>query len=147
VSSWASAVSAVVGGLIGMVGTLLGARLQFKEAARVRAEQHEHEDTYRLHRDRMDAYVEFYLAFGSLRKAATGNVDEAALMDARNEIWAWYTCILLLGERQVLDITKEILAFATEVAYDSDKYDDEALRVLSMRFQEVARRDLVGTAG
>ncbi len=58
-----------LGGVLGIMGTLLASQWQARNAKQVRAEQYTREDRYRLATNRIDAYTAFYRAAGRARSA------------------------------------------------------------------------------
>lgn len=128
--SWIALLSAIFGGLIGVSGTLLGSRMQLKEARRGRNEQYAREDKFRLHRDRLEAYSDFYVAAGNARASMASHKAGTAGADARNEVWRAFIRVLLIGNRTVLDAATAILVHVTEVVFQEARFDDGQYRVL-----------------
>ena len=144
-SAWIPVVSVAVGGLIGVLGTLLGVRLQIKEAARARVEQYTREDRYRLNRDRIDAYASFDRAMGHARNVmSSSKAEQSVLVDARDEVWARYSLVMLVGEQQVIGVVKEMMAYVNEVLDRSRKFDAIECLALVRQFRAAARGDLIG---
>jgi hypothetical protein len=143
-ATWDSMLSAALGGLIGVTGTVLGSRMQAREAGRVRAEQHDREDRFRLHKERIDAYSAFYIAAGHARRVLSGQPSGTMAADVRAEVWHAYTRVLLVGHRRVLDVADEILVYTTAVAFKGVSFDLDQYRGLISRLQHATRLDLIG---
>ena len=141
-TTWISVVSGALGGVIGVLGTLLGARLQFKEAARVRTEQYRREDRFRLHKERIDAYADFYISAGIARRAMASGAEQRKLSQARNRLWRAFARVLLVGEEEVLRSARPILTYVSDVAYEGVKFDADRYRELIAGFQRSARGDV-----
>jgi hypothetical protein len=134
-----------LGGVIAGLGTWLGARLQHKEAGRVRKEQYDREDSYRLHSDRVKAYCDLYLAAGKIRSALTWeSATQEIVRQARNAYWAEFAKVSLLGENVVVGAAEEILQYVDGVIEKSQAFDSDGFRRLAKGFLAAARLDLVG---
>jgi hypothetical protein len=137
-----SLLSAGVGGLIGTTGTLLAWRTQAKEARRIREEQYDREDRFRLHKERVEAYSAFYVAAGHARRTLRSDPTEESAMEARAEVWHKFTRVLLVGDRPVLDAASDILAYVTAVAHEGRRFDVDHYSELIWRLQATARADI-----
>ena len=148
---WQSALLAVLGGTLTMLGTWSGARWQAREARAARQEQLAREDRYRLYERRIEGYSAFYHAVSRSRGAFSGHtVDEdtspAQAADAsRSELIRRYITLVLIADDEVKQAASALLGLVTDVAYngvdpDLDRYD-EAIQA----FANAARQDLVRT--
>jgi hypothetical protein len=142
--SWlAPLLSALLGGTIGVIGTLLGARTQIKEARQVRAEEYARDDKFRLHKERLEAYSEFYIAAGHGRRILIQDDPAKDDMKAvRSECWHAYTKIVLVGDDAVLEVSGEILSHVTDVAFNKLTFDREYYKSLIHRLQSATRSSL-----
>lgn len=135
--------SAFLGGTIGVIGTLLGARTQIKEARHVRTEEYARDDKFRLHKERLEAYSEFYIAAGHGRRVL---IQDDAVKDdmeaVRSECWHAYIKIVLIGDNDVLQVSGEILGHVTDVAFSQLPFDREYYKSLIHRLQTVTRSSL-----
>jgi hypothetical protein len=135
--------SALFGGTIGVIGTLLGARTQIKEARQVRTEQYDRDDKFRLHKEKLEAYAKFYVAAGHGRRILMRddtNMDDAA--DVRSECWHAYTKIVLIGDDDVLKVSGEILSHVTDIAFKELSFDRKYYEGLIRRLQTATRASL-----
>jgi hypothetical protein len=137
-----SLLSAAVGGFIGTTGTLLAWHTQAREARRVRMEQYEREDRFRLHKERIDAYSAFYVAAGHARPILGNRPTGQSAKDVRSELWHAYTQILLVGDRTVLDVANDILTYVTAIVFEGTTFEENHYRQLIWRLQAGTRADI-----
>lgn len=143
---WESLLLTALGGGIGTAGTLLGMRMQAREAGRVRRQQCEREDRFRLHKDRIEAYSSYYVAAGHMRKALVSDADLEVKREVRRELWHAFTTIVLIGERTVLESASTLLVYADRVIAGDLKFDKKHYGELIWRLQRAGRADLIGVA-
>jgi len=141
---WESLMLTALGGVIGLAGIWLGARVQAREADRVRREQFEREDRFRLHKERIAAYSEFYAATGRMRRLLKGHQDLSLCREHRSVLWLAYTTVLLIGDRSVLGAATAILGWADSIIANEKTYDEKEYTDMIHRFQNVGRADLTG---
>lgn len=137
-----SLLATAVGGFIATTGTLLAWRTQAREARRIRIEQYEREDRFRLHKDRIDAYSAFYIAAGHARRILLGHSMDQPAQDVRAEVWHAFTRVVLVGDQMVLDVANDILAYVTDVVFKGTTFDVDHYRDLIWRLQATARADV-----
>jgi hypothetical protein len=151
---WDALVLTALGGAIGTGGTWFGARIQAREAARVRSEQYVREDRFRLHKERVEAYSAFWVAAGNLRGHLDANargirVPGGGLQqrELRNLLWDTYTRVALVGAKPVLDAASNILGYADRVISAGHPFDRDKFADLTGQLRRAGRADLAGIDG
>ena len=143
--------SACVGGLIAIMGSgsVIGQRLQASSARRFRAEEHDREDRYRLQRERMEIYSQFYLRMKVLRRTAmkfgpdTRETD-GATAEARDSVWEVYATMCLLGSPEVVVAARSMILHIAAAA-SRDEFDLDHWSTLVAVYRTAARHDLIGS--
>lgn len=146
---WESVLLTITGGLVAAGAGLLGTTLQVRQAARAGLAQHEREDRYRLHQERVAAYVEFAVSSGSARAAmqdltSETDEDDDERRTARNDAQRHYLKIVLLGAAAVIVAARRMMAYADGVVFQRDPFDPDSWDDLLGSFLEAARHDLTG---
>lgn len=139
-----------VGGAAAIVGVWVGHYWQSREARQVRDEAFAREDQYRLHRDRLQAYHDFYTAAGRARRAITvAGPDGAAVgsghraWDERSDLWHGYTRVELIGADSVVRAARRVLDIIDGVVIRGEPYDDERWLEGIREYARIARSDIV----
>ena len=146
----ASLLSTCVGGFIAITGSVVGQRLQARNATKSRAEQYNREDRYRLHRERVDVYSQFYLDMKVLRRAVM-RVDPAAratdqtAVDAQDTAWWTYAKMRIVGSTDVIIAARSMIVYIS-AAVSSDEFDLDQWSAMVATYRAAARRDLIGPA-
>ncbi|MFC8620411.1 hypothetical protein ACFT9M_28880 [Micromonospora purpureochromogenes] len=143
---WESLLLTALGGGIGTAGTWLGSRMQATQAERVQREQHEREDRFRLHKERIEAYSAFYIAAGHVRQILAEDRTLADRRGARSEMWQAFTTVLLVGHRDVLDAASDLLGYTDSVISNQQDFEQDHYSWLIHRLQHAARTDLTGAS-
>jgi hypothetical protein len=146
---WESVLLTVAGGVMAAAAGLLGAAVQERQAARVRQDQQKREDQYRLHQDRVAAYIAFHLpasrARGIMQDAAGGTGEDATQRRAaRNETHSAYVKVVLIGGADVIVAEHRIMTYIDSIVYQRELFDSNAWSDAIESFQEAARHDLTG---
>ncbi|MFI5895945.1 hypothetical protein ACIA5D_38195 [Actinoplanes sp. NPDC051513] len=145
---WESLALAAAGGVIGTVGTWVGARTQIRAADRARNVQYARDDKYRLHKERIEAYSRFYIAAGRVRATLYSNPlpDEPTKLAVRRELWDKFTTMVLLAEASVLHVANDILDYTDSVFWRGERFQLDIYVELIQRLQRAARADVIGFA-
>jgi hypothetical protein len=143
---WQSLLLTGTGAIIASAATWLGTRLQFKEAGRIRREQYEREDLYRLHQARVVAYCDLYSAAGKVRATlAWDAAPPESRRQARNAYWREAARVSLLGHEDVRNSAKAILAYVDAVIDGTTKFDPVTFGKVIQHLETAARTDLTGS--
>ncbi|GIG88223.1 hypothetical protein [Plantactinospora endophytica] len=146
---WESALLTVLGGLMAAGAGLLAAVLQGRQAARARAEQQSREDRYRLHQDRVAAYLDFHLSASNARgvmQDVTGETEEADAerRAARNATQHSYVMVMLIGGAETIAAARRTMVYIDGVVFRREPFDAPAWSDIIGGFQQAARYDLTG---
>lgn len=140
-----------LGGLIAITGTVIGQRLQAREAKNMRIEDRTREDRYRLHKERLDAYVRFHVQFGLARRpmlaySEAADAPEALeqVSEARIAAWQAFVFVRLIGSPKAVAAARAVMWEITAVAWDEKKFEKDRWSDLVLAFRTAARRDVVG---
>jgi hypothetical protein len=144
----ASLISTCIGGLIALSGSVVGQRLQARSASKSRVEQYSREDRYRLHRERVDVYSQFYVDMKVLRRAVMG-VDPAArqsdeaVLEAQDAAWRTDAKLRLLGTSEVVIAARSMMRYLSS-AVSGGEFDLHQWSMLVSAYRTAARQDLIG---
>jgi len=146
---WNSILSTIAGGAVAAGAGGLTSLIQARQAAQVRAEVRDREDQYRLHRDRVDAYIAFHAAIGSMRRIlqnAANSAEEgnSRCRAARNDTHITYVRIALVGSTGVVAEARRMMIHIDAVTYGRAPFDSVVWNDALDGFQNAARYDLTG---
>ncbi|GAA4670529.1 hypothetical protein [Phytohabitans rumicis] len=146
---WESMLSTMVGGAVAAGAGVLTTLVQARQASRMRYEQQQREDRYRLYQDRVEAYVTFHTLASKARRVLQDFTDDTADDDlerreARNEAHLTYVKIALIGGIEVVAAARRVMIKIDAVTYRREAFDSDLFRHVISKFQEAARRDLTG---
>ncbi len=146
---WESMLSTIVGGVVAAGAGGLTAFVQARQASRLRGQQQKHEDQYRLHQDRVPAYIAFRALAGKARgtlQDLTGDTPEgdAKRRDARNETHLAGIKIALIGGAEVVAAARRVMIHIDAITYGRDTFDTDAWSEVLAVFEEAARYDPTG---
>jgi hypothetical protein len=149
VGVWESVLLTVVGGLMAAGAGTLGAAMQARQTARVRADEQKREDRYRLHQDCVAAYTAFHLSASAARRImqnTSGNTDDdgAERRAARNDTHLAYVKIALVGDAGVVIAARRMMIYIDTVVYRQARFDTGEWTSGLDSFQEAARFSLTG---
>jgi hypothetical protein len=146
---WESVLSTVAGGAVAAGAGVLTALMQGRQASMLRAEQQRREDRYRLHRDRVDAYLAFHTAASEARRVLQNLTDGTPEDDrerraARNATHLAYVKIALIGGAEVVAAARRMMIHIDGIAYGRAAFEVDAWNDVLDPFQEAARYNLTG---
>lgn len=140
-----------IGGLLAIMGTFVGQHMQARVTQRIRDEDRAREDRYRLHAERLQAYVAFHTKFGEARrvlvrhsKSDNDSTAQVKAMEARNAAWHSFVTVRLIGSPDAVASARALMWEITAIAWEGKKFDPDEWSNLVVKFRTAARRDLVG---
>lgn len=143
---------ALAGGIIGGGSSLVTMWTQSRTAERVRHEQFAREDRFRLFEKRLESYSALYICIGHARRlltlfSQTPDSEERlqSARRARNEYWAAYTVVRLIGSDEISQVASELLDFIDRSRETATFDEGEFGRLLNV-FIKAVRRELIGTS-
>ncbi|GAA4457624.1 hypothetical protein [Phytohabitans houttuyneae] len=146
---WESILLTLTGGAVAAGAGVLTALMQARHATRLRREQREHEDRYRLYQDRVDAYIAFQTLASKARRVLQDFTDDtpeddAERREARNAAHLAFIKVALIGGAEVVAAGRQMMITIDAVTYGREPYDSERYRTVLSGFRAAARHDLTG---
>lgn len=146
---WDSVLLTLVGGVVAASAGLLGSAFQARQTTRARREQHEREDQYRLHQDRVTAYIAFQDAVSRARRTIQNLVgdteaEHAECRAARNEAHLAYVRVMLLGGSEVVAAARQTMIYLDGIVYRGEAFDASEWSAVNGWYQNAARHELTG---
>jgi hypothetical protein len=146
---WESLVSTAVGGVVAAAAGAVAMMIQSRQTARLRREQHEREDRYRLHQARVEAYLDFHTSASRTRAAlqdfnSASGEDDVLRREARNATHLTYVRIALIGGTAVVASARRMMIHIDDITFGRTVFDASAWSNTLDEFQQTARQDLTG---
>jgi hypothetical protein len=149
---WQPALFAAIVGFFTLTGTLVGHRWQATENMKIRLEQYEREDRYRLFGDRLEAYKAFHEAISTKARPAIISYQRAnrdhslmpAMQQAAMDAFSTFVVVRLIGDGDVVLAAAQLMREVDGIVWREDKnFDSDHWSNLVLDFIRSARKDLV----
>jgi uncharacterized membrane protein len=147
-SLWLPVIGTVVGGLLGITGSLVGATAQSRWAAKARNEQYLREDQFRLYSKRVEIYTAFNIAAGKTRAVliAGGARDDQERRAVRNVLFEAQIPMELMARCRTRATARALLDFTDSVVFAGKQFDPEEWGPMIRELRHACRHDLIGDA-